>query len=165
VSADKNAEKSSDPTKKEVFVGIVVIDILKIDDANQSISLDFAVRFRWNDSSLKGKVETAQPIALSEMWSSNVQLIKEKNLVRKRKEIGILQPDGTVSVYFSTILHYCFVGHVFFIVQPLRFGPIIHTHNNPDTPGCVISLMSYIFGYTIFTECQYIAKFSRTMNY
>jgi hypothetical protein len=97
LSANQTDDKSSGTTKMEVFVGIVIVDILKIDDANQSIILDFVVRMEWNDFSLRGKVETAQPILLSEIWSPDVQLAQEKNLIRKRKEIGTLNPDGTVS--------------------------------------------------------------------
>ena len=97
LSANQIDDKSSSTTKMEVTVGIVIIDILKIDDANQSIALDFVVRMRWNDRTLKGKVKTAQPITLSEIWSPDLQVINEKNLVRKRKEIGILTPDGTVA--------------------------------------------------------------------
>ena len=90
-------QTSSGTNKKEVSVGIIIIDILKIDDANQSITLDFVVRMRWNDPFLRGKVKTDQPIPLSEIWSPDVQLAQEKKLVRKRKEIGTLKPDGTVS--------------------------------------------------------------------
>jgi len=97
LSADQTKDNFSAITKKDVSVGIVIVDILKIDDANQSITLDFVVRMHWNDPLLKGKVETDQPIALSEIWSPDIQLIKEINLVKKRKEIGILKPDGTVS--------------------------------------------------------------------
>jgi hypothetical protein len=97
LSANQTDDKSSGTTKMEVSVGIVIVDILKIDDANQTILLDFVVRMRWNDPALRGKVKTAQPIILSEIWSPDIQVIKEKNLVKKRKEIGILTPDGTVS--------------------------------------------------------------------
>jgi len=91
------ADNDISDTKKEVIVGIVIVDILKIDDADQSITIDFVVRMSWNDPMLKGKVETEQLIALSEIWSPDIQLTNEKSLVRKRKEIATLKPDGTVS--------------------------------------------------------------------
>jgi len=97
LSADEADEDSSGSIKKKVAVGIVIVDILKIDDAGQTMTIDFVIRTTWNDPSLKGKFDIDKPIALSEIWSPDIQIVKEINLIKKRKEIAKLKPDGTVS--------------------------------------------------------------------
>jgi len=141
--AEEEEVKSPEVIKKEVVVGILIVDILKIDDANQSITLDFVVRMRWNDPSLRGKVKIVQPVALTEIWAPDVQLANEKKLVSKRKEIGNLNPDGTVSFrqryqgelsMFIDYSNFPFDQHIFSIdvVAPLT-DEIVFVHDTSLT--------------------------------
>ena len=82
--------------KKQVTVGILVVNIKKIDDTNMSITLDFAVRLMWHEDALAGKHQKMQLYAYNEVWTPDIQIANELDLKRKRKENLEVYPDGTV---------------------------------------------------------------------
>jgi hypothetical protein len=85
-----------DIQKKQVSVGILVVDIKKIDDAKLSVFLDFAIRLTWHEESLVGKHEKIKYYAYNEIWTPDIQIANELDLRRKRKENLEVYPDGTV---------------------------------------------------------------------
>lgn len=97
--------------KKQVTVGILVVDVQKIDDAEQSITLDFAIRLMWKDESLAGKHENMKLYGYHEIWTPDLQLANELDLKRKRKENLEVYPDGMV------ILRQRFQGDLSLIVD------------------------------------------------
>jgi hypothetical protein len=70
---------------------------MKIDDAKQLMKIDFVIRLSWYDSDLVGKYDSGKSIDLSKIWSPDVTLANELNLIKKRKEFAQINPDGRVS--------------------------------------------------------------------
>jgi len=85
-----------DIQKRQVAAGILVVDIKKIDDAKQSITLDFAIRLTWQEKSLVGKHEKMKFYAYNEIWTPDIQIANELDLKRKRNENLEVYPDGTI---------------------------------------------------------------------
>jgi hypothetical protein len=95
--AQQDLDQETKANQKEIAVSFLVIDILKIDDTQQVMKIDFVIRMSWYDPELVGKYETIQRVDLNKIWSPDVSLANEQNLVKKRKELAQVNPDGTVS--------------------------------------------------------------------
>jgi Neurotransmitter-gated ion-channel ligand binding domain/Neurotransmitter-gated ion-channel transmembrane region len=80
----------------EVSVGIYIVDILRIDDANQTMTVDFNIRASWIDENMIGAHNTDQKLELHEVWSPELQLVNEVNLRRRRTELITVTPEGRV---------------------------------------------------------------------
>ena len=70
-------DQTKEANQKQVAVSILIIDIIKIDDAQQLIKIDFAIRMVWHDPEFVGKYETMQLIDLEKIWTPDVQLSNE----------------------------------------------------------------------------------------
>ncbi|MEM9275681.1 MAG: flagellar biosynthesis protein FlgM [Cyanobacteria bacterium P01_F01_bin.143] len=83
----------------QISVGLYVIDIFKIDEAQQSFEADFFIEFRWKDPHLV-KSEAENSIAscrkhLDEIWHPAARVFNERNL-NKNFETTLVVADGTV---------------------------------------------------------------------
>ena len=78
------------PTK--VKVGIYVIDISKIEGADQAMVVDFAVRLTWKDPRVAGP----RVVGIDEVWAPRVQLADEQRIFKKLKEVVHVGADGTM---------------------------------------------------------------------
>ena len=87
----------------EVYVGIYVIDLFKIDEARQSFEADFFIEFRWKDPHLVTNTadhSIDHSIAyyrktLDEIWHPAARIFNQRNLT-KNFETTVVAPDGTV---------------------------------------------------------------------
>ena len=86
-----------EPAQRDISVSILVVDILKIDDAKQLMKIDFVIRLSWIDPTLIGKYDKPQRVELKDIWSPDLALTNELDLTKKRKEIALVNPDGSVS--------------------------------------------------------------------
>jgi hypothetical protein len=85
----------SGPT--EVSVGIWVVDISKIDSAEQSFTADIAMVLHWKDARLAHTGTGLAHYALDQIWSPGVGVSNEtSSVVRKLPEAAEVEPDGTV---------------------------------------------------------------------
>jgi hypothetical protein len=94
--AQPDGPVQSDTIQKKIAVSILVVDIFNIDDAKQLMKIDFVIRLSWKDPELAGKYDKPQIVELKDIWSPDLALANELNLVRKRKEVAQIHPDGTV---------------------------------------------------------------------
>ena len=107
------------PTK--VTAGIYLIDLSKINGADQAMVVDFAVRLTWKDPRLTGP----KVVSLDKIWAPRVQLLTERRLFRKLEEIVTIDKDGT-AVYRQR-----FYGHLTAPVHLRDFPLDSHTLEMP----------------------------------
>ena len=88
------------PTK--VQVAFLVVELLEIDDVDESFSIDFFLRARWKDERLAWEQGEDSEISgliyqLDEAWHPRFMLVNEKGIDRKLPEVLEVAPDGTVT--------------------------------------------------------------------
>lgn len=84
------------PEPKDVQITFLLLDILKIDDVNKRMSVDFAIRMTWKDVSLNDINETFHLEQNNELWHPELQFLNSINLEPKMNEI-INVKNGTVT--------------------------------------------------------------------
>lgn len=68
----------------EVEVGLYLVDVVSIDDATQTMEVDFALLAHWKDPRLAARAGTTMP--LGEAWAPNFQVIGDAGLRLVRPE-------------------------------------------------------------------------------
>lgn len=83
----------------EVSIGLYVIDLFRIDEAQQSFEADFFIEFRWKDPTLAmGNAENSIASSrkhLEDIWHPAARVFNERNLT-KNFETTVVATDGTV---------------------------------------------------------------------
>ena len=81
----------------QVSVGIWIVDINNIDNAQQNFTADIAVVLSWKDARLAHTGMGAVHYALEQIWTPRVSIANEtSSVVRKLPESAEVEPDGTV---------------------------------------------------------------------
>ncbi len=123
------------PTK--VSVGIVFLDVTKIDDVNQTFTADFYFIYRWNDPRLDvGGGASTQEVRIyefNEIWNPQLVLLNQRNLKDYYDEVFRVDASGNVQYvqrFFGELSSpldlkdYCFDQQVLPIqVASIRYGP------------------------------------------
>src|SRR3954469_2189258 len=82
----------------QVSVGIWIVDINKIDSAEQSFTAEVALVLRWKDPRLAHTGNGVVRYPLEQVWHPRVAIVNETNSVsRKFPDIVEVEPDGTVN--------------------------------------------------------------------
>jgi Neurotransmitter-gated ion-channel ligand binding domain/Neurotransmitter-gated ion-channel transmembrane region len=82
----------------EVSVGIWIVDISKIDSAEQSFTAEVALVLRWRDPRLAHTGNGVVRYPLEQIWHPRVAIVNETNSVsRKFPDTVEVEPDGTVN--------------------------------------------------------------------
>jgi len=82
----------------QVSVGIWIVDISKIDSAEQSFTAEVAVVLRWKDPRLAHTGNGVVRYPLEQIWHPRVGIVNETNSVsRKMPDSVEVEPDGTVT--------------------------------------------------------------------
>ena len=83
-------------TPKEVFVSIMLLDILKIDDVNKRMAVDFAIRMTWKDESLDGLSKTILLEEDNRFWHPEIQFLNSVSLEPKiKKAVNVKNGSAT----------------------------------------------------------------------
>lgn len=106
---------NADGGPTEVIVGGFLVDLLAIDDSEQSFEADIFLAVQWTDSRL---VSDAMPrpivgcsLPLDSVWNPRIILINERSVTRRFEEKVTVSADGTVEYIqrlqgeFTTPLH------------------------------------------------------------
>jgi len=96
---------SHDGEATEVFVGPYLIDVSRVDGADQSFTADLFILLRWHDPRLAGVVEATERIPLDAIWNPRVQILNQQSVSTTFPDQAELAPDGTVVTrqrYFGT---------------------------------------------------------------
>jgi hypothetical protein len=86
------------PTK--IYIGLYLLDLISIDDVNQSFTADFFAVVRWNDPRLAIKDPSESPILrhfdLEEIWHPMTYIINQRRISRQLDDIFRVDPAGNV---------------------------------------------------------------------
>ena len=94
------------PVISDVYIGLFLFDIYKIDDANQNVSVDFILTLSWSDSSITA---TQYPGLLSDskdIWKPRIRFANSINLESDPEDYMEMGPDGKLILkqrYFGDI--------------------------------------------------------------
>ncbi|MGV7229862.1 MAG: hypothetical protein ACQ9IQ_14540 [Nitrospirales bacterium] len=86
----------------QVQIGVLLIDVVEIDDVTESFTTDFKVRIRWKDPRLSAvalghSLENCR-FSIDDVWTPDIQPINQRGTVQKGKLQYWVASDGTVSV-------------------------------------------------------------------
>ncbi|UCE41408.1 MAG: hypothetical protein JSV17_18585 [Candidatus Aminicenantes bacterium] len=123
------------PTK--VSVGIVFLDVTKIDDVTQTFTADFYFIYRWSDPRLDIRGEENAPeirlFELDEIWNPQLLILNQRNLKDYYEDYFRVDTSGNVQYsqrFFGELSSpldlkdYCFDAQVLPIqVASSRYGP------------------------------------------
>ena len=88
---------AADKGLTEVSVGIWVVDISKIDSAEQTFTAEIALVLRWKDPRLAHTGNGIVRYPLDQIWHPRVAIVNETNSVaRKFSDFAEVEPDGLV---------------------------------------------------------------------
>ena len=86
----------------QVKIGILLIDVVEIDDVTESFTADLKVRVRWKDPRLSaaalGHSLEHCKFPIDDVWNPDIQPINQRGTVHKGKLQSVIASDGTVSV-------------------------------------------------------------------
>ena len=91
-----NGETLSEGKLREVSISILILDIIKIDDANQRSTIDFVVQLEWMEKNLVSKWKEKTLVSKDEIWTPDIQIFNDYNLIKKKKDQYEVNPDGSV---------------------------------------------------------------------
>jgi len=91
-----NGETLSEGKLREVSISILILDIIKIDDANQRSTIDFVVQLEWMEKNLVSKWKEKTLVSKDEIWTPDIQIFNDYNLIKKREDLYEVNPDGSV---------------------------------------------------------------------
>jgi len=91
-----NSESKTTDNSKEVSISILMLDVIKIDDANQRSTIDFVVRLNWEDKELTNKWKEKRLVSKDEIWTPEIQIFNEYSLEKKLKDQFEVSPGGSV---------------------------------------------------------------------
>jgi hypothetical protein len=85
-----------------VKIGILLIDVVEINDVTESFTADFKVRIRWKDPRLSAEalghsLEHCR-FPIDDVWNPDIQPINQRGTVSKGRLHSLVASDGTVSV-------------------------------------------------------------------
>ena len=81
----------------EVFTTLTLVDVLQINDNQQTMSVDFVVRLRWVDPAWQGGSQSLTNLELENIWHPELQIINARNISPKIDATAInAYPDGSI---------------------------------------------------------------------
>ncbi len=85
-----------------VKIGVLLIDVIEIDDVTESFTADLKVRVRWKDPRLSAEalghsLEHCR-LPIDSVWNPDIQPINQRGTVPKGRLQSAVASDGTVSV-------------------------------------------------------------------
>jgi len=84
------------PTTVSIYP--LVLDVSRVDGADQSFTADFFLLMRWRDSRLAGAFEATQRVPLDEVWNPRIQILNQRELATTFPDQAEVAPDGAVEV-------------------------------------------------------------------
>lgn len=81
---------------REVSAAVYVFDLRSLDDAAQTVEVDFVIWLTWKDPVLAHSGTSFVSRALEDIWHPDIQIAQGANLRLLRKRVADVFPDGTV---------------------------------------------------------------------
>jgi len=89
----------------EVSVGLYLIDVSRVDGADQSFTADLFILLRWHDPRLEGVFEATERVPLDVVWNPRLQILNQQSVSTTFPDQAEIAPDGAVITrqrYFGT---------------------------------------------------------------
>ncbi|MGD2075923.1 MAG: hypothetical protein PVG38_13545 [Gammaproteobacteria bacterium] len=80
----------------QIRVGVYLVDIPKIDDADQSYVADIFLRYEWRDERLASGRDTPCTVPLAAVWNPDVLVVNRRSVESLMNQVVEIQPDGRV---------------------------------------------------------------------
>jgi len=80
-----------------VHGAMVLLDVSKIDGADQSFTADVFMLLQWRDARLESSAEGTRQAPLASVWNPRVQIINQRRVWKTFPESVDITPDGTVT--------------------------------------------------------------------
>lgn len=92
------APKADKGKATKVQVHFALLDISNINDKDQRLAIDLALRLTWKDLRLAEKVSKDEMRAkVEDVWTPNIQILNDVGLQKKMDDVVDIEPDGTVT--------------------------------------------------------------------
>lgn len=75
---------------------LILLDVSKIDGAEQSFTADVFMMLKWRDERLAMETEGVRRLPLDSIWNPRIQIVNQRRVFRTLDEIVDVMPDGTV---------------------------------------------------------------------
>jgi hypothetical protein len=75
---------------------LFLLDVSKIDGADQSFTADVFMMLRWKDERLASETDTMRRLPVNRIWNPRVQIINQRRIWKTFPESVDVAPDGTV---------------------------------------------------------------------
>jgi hypothetical protein len=83
-----------------VDVGVYVLDLIDIDELQESFKVDFLLSLRWRDPRLSAEVRGPHmddcTLGLVDIWDPAIHPVNQRGITRERERDVDIMPDGTV---------------------------------------------------------------------
>jgi hypothetical protein len=79
-----------------IRVAVYLLDIPKIDDADQSYVADIFLRYEWKDARLANGRDTPCTVSAADIWNPGVLVVNQRSVQQQMNDVAEVQPDGTV---------------------------------------------------------------------
>lgn len=79
-----------------VAVGVYLLDVFDVDDASQTITVDFVLWARWLDERIASDRAGRRQFRLSEVWSPRLIVVNERSLERRLPEVVVVDAENRV---------------------------------------------------------------------
>jgi hypothetical protein len=76
---------------------LVLLDVSKIDGAEQSFTADVFLMLQWRDERLVMEGDGVRRLPLDSVWNPQIQLVNQRRVVKTFDDIVDVEPDGTVT--------------------------------------------------------------------
>ena len=84
---------------------LLLLDVSKIDEADQSFTADVFMLLRWRDERLVSETKALRRMPLGSVWNPRIQVINQRRIWKTFPEAVDVSPDGTVTYrqrYYGT---------------------------------------------------------------
>ena len=88
---------STEPTR--VAIGLYLLDLSVIDDAAQTLTVDFILWLRWRDPRLADPAAGQRGLRLIEVWNPRVVIVNDRHLEKRLPDL--VQVDGEGGVVYA----------------------------------------------------------------
>ena len=92
--------------RTRVYVGLYILDISQINDVEQSMTADFAVRVGWHDPRLATDEPGVRTFKVDEIWHPRLMVFNARRLWKTWPEVFQVDEDGNVQYrqrYYGTL--------------------------------------------------------------
>jgi hypothetical protein len=82
----------------EISIGPLLLDVSRVNDADQSFTADFFLLMKWRDPRFAGAFDSTQRLPVDQVWNPRIQILNQRNLDTTFAGLAEVGPDGTIEI-------------------------------------------------------------------